>query len=122
MDSFVKTTKEFKRIYEVDDADEITNMKKNTFKAWSTMVSMRGSDKRKYGESIHNFSIQYLIKNNQYPKTLQEAVYVMHKLNLNKKIIIIKVTRKKNLNRGGKRYKLNEKSVAQIQKHEKRCY
>ena len=44
------------------------------------MVFMIGSYKRKYGELIHNFSIQYLIKNNQYTKTLQEAVYVMLKL------------------------------------------
>ena len=29
---------------------------------------MRGSDKRKYAELIHDFSIQYAIKNGQYPK------------------------------------------------------
>ena len=41
---------------------------------------MRGSDKRKYAELIHDFSIQYAIKNGQYPKTLQEAVDVMRKV------------------------------------------
>ena len=41
---------------------------------------MRGSDKRKYGELIHDLSIQYTINNNKYPKTLQEAVDVMCKV------------------------------------------
>ena len=49
MDSFVKATKKFRKLGVVDDADEIMNMNKNTFEAWSTMVFMRGSDKRKYG-------------------------------------------------------------------------
>ena len=43
---------------------------------------MRGSDKKKYEESIHDLSIQYVIKNNQYPKTLQKAVDVMRKIEL----------------------------------------
>ena len=43
---------------------------------------MRGSDKKKYEESIHDLSIQYVIKNNQYPKTLQEAVDVRRKIEL----------------------------------------
>ena len=38
---------------------------------------MRWSDKIKYGELIHDFYIQYAIKNGQYPYTLQEAVDVM---------------------------------------------
>ena len=44
------------------------------------MVFMRGPDKRKYGELIHDFPIRYAINNDQYPKTIQEAVYVMHKV------------------------------------------
>ena len=71
LDSFVDTTKEFKKLDEVEDADEINNMKKNAFESWSTMVFMRESYKRKYGELIHDFSIQYAIRNNKYPKTLQ---------------------------------------------------
>ena len=43
------------------------------------------SDKRKYGELIHYFSIKYAIQNNRYIKTIQEAVDVMRKSN---KIII----------------------------------
>ena len=54
--------------------------KKNAFEVWSTMVFMRGSDKRKYQELVHDFSVQYAIKNDQYPKTLQEAVDVMRKV------------------------------------------
>ena len=38
---------------------------------------MKGSDKIKYGKLIHDLSVQYTIKNNQYPKTLQEAVDAM---------------------------------------------
>ena len=44
------------------------------------MFFMRGLDKRKYGEFIYDFFIQYAIKNNQYPKTIQEAVDVMCKV------------------------------------------
>ena len=40
---------------------------------------MRGPDKRKYGELIYDFSIQYAIKNYQYPITLQEAVDVIRR-------------------------------------------
>ena len=80
LDSFVETIKEFKKLDKVEDLDEIINMKKNEFAAWSTMVFMRGLEKRKYGELIHDLSIQYAIKNNQYRKTLQETGYVMRKL------------------------------------------
>ena len=44
------------------------------------MVFVRGLYKRTYGGLIHYLSIQYAIKSNQYPKTLYEAVYVMHKV------------------------------------------
>ena len=61
------------------------------------------SDQRKYGELIHDFSIQYAIKNNKYTKTLQKAVDVMLK-------VIIKnndksKTHKKNKNGGGEQDK-----------------
>ena len=55
---------------------------------------MRGLDQRKYGELIHNLSIHNAIKNNKYPKTLQEAVNGMCKVNLKQKIIMLKVTHK----------------------------
>ena len=55
-------------------------MKKILFKACSTMVFMRGSKKRKYGELIHDLFIKYVINKDQYPKTLQEAVDVMRKV------------------------------------------
>ena len=55
-------------------------MKKTIFEAWSMMVFMRRPDNRKYGELIHDFSIQYAIKNYQYPKTLQKAVDVIRKV------------------------------------------
>ena len=63
MDSFIKKTKEIKKIYEVDDAEKIIKMKISSFEYWPTMVFIRGSDKRKYGELIRDFSIQYVIKN-----------------------------------------------------------
>ena len=80
MDRFVDKTKEFKQLDKVNDAYKIMNMKKNAFETCSTTVFMRRSDKREYGDLIHDFSIQYVIKNNQYPKTLQEAVDVMHNM------------------------------------------
>ena len=46
---FVKTTKEFQKLYEVNDSDEIIKMKKNAFELWSMMVFMRVSYKIKYG-------------------------------------------------------------------------
>ena len=80
LDGFVETTKEFKKPNEVDDAVEIIKIKKNAFEAWSTMVFMRGSYNRKYEELIHNLSIKHVIENDQYPKTLHEAVDVMRKV------------------------------------------
>ena len=44
------------------------------------MVFMRISDKRKDGELMHYFSIQYAIKSNKYPKTLQESLDVICKV------------------------------------------
>ena len=44
------------------------------------MVFMRESNKRKIGELIHDLSIQYVVKNDKYPKTMQEAVDVMRKV------------------------------------------
>ena len=61
----------------MNGAEEIIKTKKHSFEVWSTMVFMRGLDKIKYGELIHDLYIQYAIKNYQYPKTLQEAVDVM---------------------------------------------
>ena len=74
MDILDKTTKEFKKKYEVNDAEERIIMKKNVFEACLTMAFMRGSEKRKYGDLIHDLSIQYAFKNDQYTKTLQEGV------------------------------------------------
>ena len=34
LDIFIETTKEFKKLDEVDDAEEIINTKKNAFEAW----------------------------------------------------------------------------------------
>ena len=45
-------------------------------------VLLRGTDKRKYWELIHDLSIQYAINNDQCPKTIQEAVDVMCKVKL----------------------------------------
>ena len=44
------------------------------------MVFVRGSGKKKYGVLIHYLSIKYAIKNNKYPKTLQEAMDGMRKV------------------------------------------
>ena len=63
----------------MNDSDDLIKIKKNAFEAWSTMVSTRGPDKRKYGKLMHDFSIQYTIKNNQYTKPLQESVDVMRR-------------------------------------------
>ena len=49
VDSSIKTTNEIKKLDEVYDAEEIFKMKKNIFEAWSKMVFMGGSEKRKYG-------------------------------------------------------------------------
>ena len=59
-------------------ADEIISTRKNAFEAWSTILFIRESDKIKYVELIHDYSIQYAINNNKYLKTLQESVNIMH--------------------------------------------
>ena len=66
MGYYFRKKKEFKRLDEVDDAEEIIKMKKNAFGAWSTMVFIIVSDKRKYRKLIHDFLIQYAIKNDKY--------------------------------------------------------
>ena len=58
------------------------------------MVFTRVPDKIKYGELVNNFSIQYAIKNDQYPEKLQEEMYVMHKVKFKAEIIMIKVAHK----------------------------
>ena len=55
-------------------------MNKNVSEAWSTVVFMRGSDKRKYGELINDFSILYVIKNDQYLRIPEIAVDIMRKV------------------------------------------
>ena len=82
LDSFLETTKELERLDEVDNVDEIVNMKKTSFDTWPTMFLMRGSDKIKYGELIYDFSIKYVINNNQQRKKLQEAVDFMRKVKI----------------------------------------
>ena len=49
LDSSVETTKEFEKLDEVGNVYKISNIKKNAFVAWSPMVFIGGSDKRKYG-------------------------------------------------------------------------
>ena len=44
------------------------------------MVFVIVSDNIKYGELIHDLSIQYAIEKNQYLKTMQESVDVMRKV------------------------------------------
>ena len=48
-DSFVKTTKEFKKYDDVNDAQEIPKTKKNVFEEWSKMVFIRGSEEKIVG-------------------------------------------------------------------------
>ena len=67
---FFKRTREFRKLDEVDDAEETIKTKKNVFEAWSKMDFMRQPEKIKYGQLIHDFSFQYTIKNNHYPKTI----------------------------------------------------
>ena len=47
-DIFVKTTKEFRKLDEMDYEEEIIKTKKNSFEEWSSMIFMIGQDKRKY--------------------------------------------------------------------------
>ena len=98
-------------------------MKKNEFEAWSTVVFMRGLDKRKYGELIHDLSIKYAIKKNQNLKHCRKQWILCIKWNLKQKRIMIKLTHtKQNKNWVGERDKSNERSFAQTKKHEKKCY
>ena len=72
------------------------------------MFFMRGSENIKYGEFIHNLSIKYMIKNDQYQKTLQESVYVMRKVKLKPENNNGKSnTQEQNKNGGGEQDKYN---------------
>ena len=72
---------------------------------------------------IHNFSIKYTIKNDEYPKTLQGAVDLMRKVKFKPEKNNDKSnTQKQNKNGGDEQYKSNETSFEQTQKHQKKCY
>ena len=64
----------------MDDAEEIIKTKKNKFEKWLKMVFVRGSDKRKYSELIHDLYIQYMIENNQYLKASRKEVDAKRKV------------------------------------------
>ena len=69
---------------------------------------------------MNYLSIQYAIKNSQYPKTLQEEVDVIRKLKFKAEKNNDKSnTQKQNKNGVGGQEKLNETNFAQTQKHEK---
>ena len=80
MGIFFKITKEFQKLDEVNDAEERIKTKKRAFEIFLTMIFMKGLDKRKYGELIHDFCIQYGIKNYQRPNRLQETVDIRSKV------------------------------------------
>ena len=89
-------------------------MKKHSFQAWSKMVFVRGSDKIKYAELIPGLSIQYAIKNNKYPKTIQESVVVMYKVKFKAEKNHDKSdAHKYNKNGDGEQDNLNETSFSQ---------
>ena len=70
---------------------------------------------------MHDFSIQYVIKKNQYPKTLQEEVDVIRKVKFKAEKNNYKSnTQKRNKNGGGEQDISNETSFSQTQKHEKK--
>ena len=74
------------------------------------MVFMRGPYKRKYGELIHDFYIQYAIKNYQHWKKIQEELDVMRKVKFKAENYNDKSnTQKQNKNGGGERDKSNTK-------------
>ena len=87
----------------MDDAEEIIKMKRFSFETWPTVVFVRVSDKRKFGELIHDLSIQYVIKNDQYLKTLQKTVDVMRRVKFKSENNNDESnTQKQNKNGGGK--------------------
>ena len=77
------------------------------------MVFMRISDKRTYGKLIHDFYLQYAIKNDKYPIRPQEAVGVIHKVRFKQEKNNDKSNiQKQNKNEGGEQDKLNGTSFS----------
>ena len=77
---FVKITKEFQKLDEMNDARERIKANKCAFEIFLTIIFMRGLDKRKYRELIHDFYIQYGIQYYQRPNRLQETVDIRSKV------------------------------------------
>ena len=78
--SYVKTTKEYKDLgTDLATATERKELCDNSFEQLSAYVMMRGSDSAKYGSMMKGFVSQFLMKNDQYPKTMADAMDVMSK-------------------------------------------
>lgn len=51
--------------------------KGEVFEAWMAYLIIRGSDQNKYGSLANNFTTQYSLGNNQYPRTLENVSDVL---------------------------------------------
>jgi len=72
----VKTTPEYTNKSNVDKQNEMLT---NSFAALSTYVMMQGADSSKYGSLMKGLVSQFSMKNDQYPRTMTNAVDVMAK-------------------------------------------
>ena len=73
---YVKTTPEYANESDVDKQNEMLT---GSFEALSTYVMMHGADYSKYGSLMKGLVSQFSMKNDQYPKTMTDAIDVMAK-------------------------------------------
>ena len=73
LDTFFENTKEYKNASATEKAD----IKAKAFEYYCAYLLMRGADRKKYDSLMKGFTNQFLLGNDQYPKTITGATDVL---------------------------------------------
>ena len=68
---------EKKEKYKNADTDEQKSLKKEAFPSWTAYVYLKNCDSNKYGSLKKSLQSQYVLQNNQYPKTSSKTTDVL---------------------------------------------
>jgi hypothetical protein len=73
---YIKTTSEYVNETDVDKQAAMIN---KSFEQVSAYIMLRGADQSKYGTLMKGFTQQYSLKNDQYPRTINDATDALGK-------------------------------------------
>jgi hypothetical protein len=74
LNKFVENTREYQ---EEEDALKMKEMRDGAFDKWMAYLLIRNSDQSKYGSILNGLVSQFSIDNNQYPKNIMIATYIL---------------------------------------------